>query len=192
MPCTTPARTAIDLARELPFREAVVVLDHAMSKSISKATLAAVLDRQAGWPGSAAARAALNFANARAESPLESLARVVFADCGLPEPLLQVLLWNGEEWTSERVDFCWPDCWVIAEVDGMAKYEAETPHARRRLRRRDHEREQYIGDLGFEVVRFTWEDVLFRPAEVCARIRRAFARASARHSRPAEVRPAFD
>jgi len=188
LPCTTPARTAIDLARMLPFREAVVVLDRALARAVPRETLAEMSGRQANWPGAASARRALAFADGRAESPLESLARVVFAEGGLPVPVLQGEIWDRDDWSTARVDFCWPDRWVIAEVDGMAKYEADTVEGRRVLRRRDHTREQYLGDLGFEVVRFTWEDVVLRPDEVCTRVRRAFVRTQGRHRSPAEVR----
>jgi uncharacterized protein DUF559 len=186
--CTTRARTAIDLARELPLREGVAVLDNALHHRVPRSELVAVLARQHGWPGSAVAAAAVDRADGRAESVLESLARLVFAEAGVEPPVLQVQLWDGDRWTAERVDFCWPDAWVVVEVDGMAKYEADSPRGRRALRRRDYERSNRIADLGFEIVRFGWEDIVRDPDVVIARLRRALDRGRARHPTAARVR----
>lgn len=49
---TSPARTVVDLARHLPFEEAVVIADCALSRRLVEGSrLLAVLERCAGWPG---------------------------------------------------------------------------------------------------------------------------------------------
>jgi AbiEi antitoxin C-terminal domain len=153
---TTPARTAVDLARELPAREALVTMDHVLATYATRAELTEVLDRQAGWPGTRRARSALAMADPRSESALESIARAGFRTAGLPAPVPQASFWTGRGWTAERVDLWWPQFTTFAEADGMAKYEAATPAERRRRMRRAFAREQYLADLGLEFVRFGW------------------------------------
>ena len=63
----------------------------------------------------------VDFADALAESPLESIARVVFRDCGLPVPSLQAWL-GGTTEPVGRVDFYWKKYRTVAEVDGAIKY----------------------------------------------------------------------
>lgn len=177
---TTPARTAVDLARELPLREALVTMDHVLATYANQEELADVLGRQFGWPGARTARAALALADPRSESVLESVARAEFAAAGLPAPVLQASFWTGQGWTKERVDFWWPQFKTFAEADGLAKYEAATPEERRGRMRRAFAREQYLADLGMEFVRFGWEDAVRAPAKLAGRLRAAFARGSRR------------
>lgn len=61
-----------------------------------------------GWPGAEQARRVIDFSNGLAESALESCARVVFHEAGLPQPELQVILGIGNG-RSVRVDFPWSD-----------------------------------------------------------------------------------
>ena len=68
-----------------------------------------------------------------------------------------------------------PDClWrahgVIGECDGAVKY------ADPRAFVREKQREQVFRDLGFQVVRWLAEEIMFRPWEVVARVDRALAR----------------
>src|SRR5262245_19908128 len=61
LPITRDARTVADLARELPRREAMVTIDHALAAGIAAAQIGHTLRRQSGWPGTERARAALAF-----------------------------------------------------------------------------------------------------------------------------------
>jgi hypothetical protein len=177
---TSDARTAVDIARELPVREGVVTVDHALTRGVCRADLDAVLTRQRRWPGVRNARTAVALADARSESALESFARVVFAENGLETPILQAQFWDGERWLTDRVDLWWPQFRTIGEADGLEKFEAATSAERRRLLRRAFERDQRLADLGVELVHFGWEDAVLRPAELIDRFHAAFARGSQR------------
>jgi hypothetical protein len=177
---TSDARTTLDLARELPLREAVVTVDHALAVSVTRSDLELVLRRQRGWPGIQRAQAAVAFGDPRAESVLESIARVLFAAAGLPAPVLQAQFWDGTRWTLERVDFWWPQFRTVGEADGLEKFDAPTAGERRRLLRRGFERDHRLADLGVELVHFGWEDAVLRPDELADRMRAAFARGSRR------------
>jgi hypothetical protein len=177
---TSDARTTVDIARELPVREAVTTVDHALSRGVCHADLEAMLTRQHRWPGIRNARTAVALADPHSESALESYARVVFVESGLPTPILQVQFWNGTRWLTERVDFWWPQYRTVGEADGLEKFEAATASERRRLLRRSFERDQRLADLGLELVHFGWEDAVRRPANLIHRFETAFARGSHR------------
>ena len=181
---TDVARTVVDLARELPLREAIVTVDHALSLGTPVTELQAVVARQQHWPGIRNARAAIDFGDARAESVLESLARLAFAATGLPAPVLQVQFFDGFGWMPERVDFYWPEFRTVAEADGLAKYEADTPEERRRRMRASHRRDQRLADRGVELVHFGWEDAVAMHSDLSARLRAAFIRGTSRTTAP--------
>jgi hypothetical protein len=177
---TSDARTTVDIARELPLREAVVTVDHALARQVPPDELKTLLERQSGWPGVQVAREAVALGDPRSESALESFARTVFAEAGLPRPALQAQFWDGRGWMVERVDFWWPQFRTVGEADGLEKFEASTSSARRRLLRRAFERDQRLADRGVELVHFGWEDAVRRPDDLIHRLRAAFHRGSRR------------
>jgi hypothetical protein len=169
MPVTTPARTVIDLARSLDFRAGVVAADSALHlKLVTKSELESVRAHCSRWRGATRAAEVIAFADGLSESVLESLARVVFRDCGLPPPELQI--WAGGAEVVGRVDFLWRRYRTVAEVDGRMKY-ANSVRAVRQL-----ERDRQLRDAGYEVVHFTWKDINENPGYVNAAIRKAFRR----------------
>jgi hypothetical protein len=171
LPITTAARTVIDLARTLDFRTAVAAADGALHRRLtSKAELRSVLAELPRRRGLANAKDVVQFADERAESPLESIARVVIRDCGLPAPELQVWL-GGIEEPVARVDFYWRRYRTAAEVDGAAKYGQDPGRAAHQLRR-----DALLRAEGFEVVHLTWQDVNSAPEDVGTLIRLAFRR----------------
>ncbi len=109
---------------------------------------------------------AVEFADGLAESPLESIARVVFRDGKLPPPSLQVRI--GDPEFIGRVDFLWERYRTIAEVDGLIKY-TDPYRARAQLRR-----DQKLRAAGYEVVHFEWHDITSQPEAAVAAIRTAF------------------
>ncbi len=169
MPVTTVARTVVDLARTLPFRDGVVAADSALHQRLTtRDELRCVLAVCSRWRGAAIAADVIGFADGRSESPLESIARVVFRDRGLPPPQLQALIGTADE--VARVDFFWGKYRTIVEVDGALKY-ADPLRARAQL-----DRDSWLRSLGYEVVHFTWDDITTRPELVATRIREAFRR----------------
>jgi hypothetical protein len=171
VPVTTVARTVADLARTLPFTDAVVVADSALNQEkATKPELLQVLGQSKGWPGVRQARRAVEFADERAESPLESAARVVFAEAGLAPPELQVTIHGGEQGQEQfaaRVDFLWRARKVIAEADGLVKYNDRDDLLRER------ERDHQLREAGYTTVHFTWRELFQTPEAVIARIRSA-------------------
>ena len=172
MRVTTVARTVVDLARTSSFRSAVVTADSALRGDLTtKAALLSVCAACSGWPGIRQARRAVDFSDPRAESVLESCARVLFEEHGIESPDLQTTI-TGPDFRYS-VDFCWPRQRVIAEADGEIKY-SDPRRAIRQL-----ERDQQLRDLGYTVIHFTWRELFQDPAAVIARIRKALAASSA-------------
>ena len=171
IPVTSLARTATDVARTSPLRDAVVVADAALRRRLPHEDLLVAARRCAGWPGGAAALAVARFADGRADGPLESITRVAYAEQGLPAPETQVEVWSPSGDLLGLVDFLWRDQRVVGEADGLGKY--DEPLALRKEKRR----EEALRLCGLEVVRHGWDDVWSAPAQaaLAARVRRAFA-----------------
>ena len=167
VPVTTGARTVADLARTSSFMAGVVAADSALRRhKTTKPELAGVLADCVRWQGTVQARRVAEFADARAESPLESCARVVFAEHGLPPPDLQVEL--GAERFAGRVDFYWRDYRTVAEADGEIKYESPARSIAQL------ERDQNLRAAGFRVVHFTWQQLFREQRLVISWIKQAF------------------
>ena len=122
------------------------------------------------------ARAARVVASARAgaESPLESLSRLAFLQRGVPEPRLQVAFFDERGFVG-RADMLFDEWRVIGEADGLGKYGSHADLVSEKVR------EDRLRDLGFEVVRWTWDDIHRRPDAVVAQLHRARDRAARRY-----------
>ena len=169
---TTLARTVVDIARTRPFPFAVVTADAALSRGCTRRELEETLAQCRRFPGTRSARRVLAFADARSESPLESLGRARFDEEGLPTPDLQVELGDIEH--RIRVDHLFRDQRTVGEADGLGKYDDIA------VLRAEKLREDALRDQGLEVVRYVWDEALRRPTAMAARFRRAFLRASRR------------
>ena len=91
MRVTTPARTAFDIARRKPLLVAVPRIDALLRVSgCTVLDARAVVDRNTGLRGVRSAAKALDVADAGAESPPESLTRILLLAAGLPRPITQI------------------------------------------------------------------------------------------------------
>ncbi|MFZ2530048.1 MAG: type IV toxin-antitoxin system AbiEi family antitoxin domain-containing protein [Rhodococcus sp. (in: high G+C Gram-positive bacteria)] len=179
------ARTVADLARTLPFEQAVVTGDHAMrAAGVSGADVSAILSRNPSHPGNAKATRALRFMSGHSESVGESRSRVLFVRSGLPIPQSQAAIYSSAGQWLARVDFLLPEHGVIGEFDGRIKYRRDgvANVAAEEVVFREKQREDRLRDAGWVVVRWVWAD-LENPDVVVARVREAIARA-ARGPRP--------
>lgn len=171
VPVTTAARTVIDLARRLPFRDAVVAADSAMYRlRLSSTQLERVLADCPRWPGSAAAAKVLAASHPKARSPLETLGRLMCADHGLPAPEIGIYIGDDQPYTE--ADLLWSRYKVIVLLDGMLKYDNAPGQ-----NRKEKLTQERLENDGFIVVRLTWNDVVNHPARSVARIRAALQRA---------------
>jgi very-short-patch-repair endonuclease len=169
LPVTAPARTVVDMGRTVPFAAGVVLADSALRLRLCslEALHATYYDCQT-WPGGLAAGRAVHFADPKAESAFESYMRVGLHLQGLPTPQTQVPIRIGRY--LYRPDFWWEKERTIGEADGLLKY------ANDQALRDEKLREDRLRDMGFEVVRVTWQQMRDEPEVVAQRFRAAFER----------------
>lgn len=153
---TSLARTVVDLARSHPYEWGVAWCDQALRLGCPLEELADAVGRARRRPGNGRARSALAFADARAESPLESLSRVAIARLGLPAPVLQFEIRTPTGDLVARSDFGWPGHRLVGEADGRAKYEPGAPgnEVEGRAVMREKRREQAVRAEGWWLVRW--------------------------------------
>ncbi len=118
---------------------------------------------QKGRRGIVMVRELLNYADALAESPMESEARLVFIDGGLPMPELQYEIVDrcGHLW---RVDFAWPDAKVVAEYDSVDW------HANPMALKHDRMKTARLQECGWLSVPMVVDDIRRTPCELVDRI----------------------
>ncbi len=148
----------------------LVSADAALRMGARTADLADALEGGRFGRGVASARTVAEMADGRMESAGESRTRWLLRVCGLPTPEPQVVI-RGLSGRTARVDFLFREQRTIVEFDGMIKY--ETPDDLRAEKRR----EDWLRELGYEVVRLTWAD-LSHPERASRLILAAFERAA--------------
>ncbi len=114
---TSLERTASDLMRKYAFGPALAVADAALRLGAERAELLAAVK---GGRGCRIATEAVLRADARSESPYESLCRALMLQHGIPLPELQVEL-SDEHGFIGRVDFWWRFLRLVGEFDGEVK-----------------------------------------------------------------------
>lgn len=174
---TSPARTVTDLARILPFEQAVVAADGALRlRLLTGQQLRDAASAIAGAPGSRGAARVAKFADGLSESVGESRSRVLMHKAGLLQPTLQLEVADAVGRNLGRADFAWHGGKLLGEFDGKVKYGrllkvGETPGD---VIYREKLREDALRDNGARVVRWVWAEIE-RPSLVVDRIKRALA-----------------
>lgn len=116
---TAPAWTAIEVARTLRRPRALATLDTAVRiGACTPSELTYALAEQKGRRGIVKVRELSAYIDRRSESAMESEARLVFIDGGLPKAELQYEIADrcGDVW---RIDFAWPEARLAAEYDSI-------------------------------------------------------------------------
>jgi very-short-patch-repair endonuclease len=169
---TAPAWSAVEVARTQRRPRALATLDAALrSETCDRAGLAGAVDEQRGRRGIVNVRELLPRADSRAESAMESEARMVMIDGGLPTPELQyeIVDLEGRLW---RVDFAWPGQWLVAEYDSIAW------HSDPAAMLRDRMRTARLQECGWTVVPIVVHDIYRDRIAFLARMRRHLERAA--------------
>jgi hypothetical protein len=171
LPVTTLARTAFDLARQLPTGDAVARLDALMRATPFRVEDVCLLaGRYPGARGLRRLRAALPLIDPGAASPKETWLRLLLIDAGLPAPETQIPI--NDDWRIVGVlDMGWAKYQVAAEYDG------DHHRTDRRRYARDQWRSRKLEELGWIVVRVIAED---KSADVVRRVRDALIRRGCR------------
>ena len=164
LPRTTPARTAFDLARLLPFREAVAAMDALLHQHLI--TLPEMRHYSVGAPSARWVRnvdRVLSAADSKAESPMETLLRLTIIDDGLPRPESQVNVYSADGAFIGRLDLAYRAAKIGIEYEG-------DHHRDRKTFRKDIRRYNAMREANWTIVRVTADD-LSNPTNFLRQIR---------------------
>lgn len=163
---TSPGRTWLDLAAHVPPGALLAITDQMLRRRYPRSGFDRMLASAPGVRGKRTARAVLAIAHPLAGSPMESVLRWLIHEAGLPAPVLQHVVRDGDGRFLGEVDLAWPDQRLLVEFDGNV-------HRERRVFVDDVRRQNGLVLAGWTVLRFTSADVLGRPERVIALIRTA-------------------
>jgi hypothetical protein len=174
IPCTTVARTLLDLAEVVNRRQVERACDQADLERLLDATaLDAVLSRAQGRRGSPVLRAILDghaIGQTVTRSEMEERFLAVCDRAGLPRP--EVNVWIAlPHGGHAQADILWREHRLIVETDGRAA------HGTRRAFEHDRRRDQRLMLAGWRVIRVTWRQ-LTQESEELARILQALLAAT--------------
>jgi hypothetical protein len=177
LPVTTAERTAFDLGRRNPLRQAVADLDAlCRATAVTPDDIRAVAVLHPGVRGLRLLERAVSLVDPGAQSPRETWLRLLLIEEGLPAPRTQIPVCADDGFVFAYLDMGWPELMVAVEYDGD---------------QHRTDRWQYVKDIrsiaelerrGWIVIRVVAED---RPWEVIRRVRTAFAQRDAGTARSA-------
>lgn len=174
IPCTTVARTLVDMAGRTSFASLSRLVERAaIQRRLEVREVDGVLarGRRRGAPN---LRAILDLwrrddaRKPRLRSPLEALLLPALVAAGVPHPECNVKL-RVDGGPPLEVDLLWRAQRLAIEADG------EETHGTRSAFQEDRRRDQRLVAAGFRVARVTWRQAEGEPAAVTARIKRMLA-----------------
>ena len=136
---TSPARTAIDLARSYDRMDALALLDAALRHGVTREELAAELVRHVGKRGFRQAKELFGYATGKAESPMESRTLMRCVDAGLPVPEQQIYVPIPFR-TNRWLDLGWRKWKIGLEYDSADWHTGEAAASRDNPRHNWHTR----------------------------------------------------
>lgn len=175
---TPPIQTVTDCLLQTGFADGMPIADSAISKlSLTREQLMEAVEKRAGARNGRAVRTALTtlqYADARAESGGESVARAVMIETGFAPDRLQYEMTDPfDSTTSMRTDFAWERQareLTLGELDGLIKYTDQTILAGQTAAEvlvAERQREAHLSLYGHPLLRFTMSEV--RSAGVLAK-----------------------
>lgn len=161
---TNALRTVRDLGSRADLVESVVAIDMALHAGlIDLATLAGHVQMNPGTKGIRRLRRAVDLAEPKSESPMETRLRLVLTRARLPSPCVQVDLHSGSGRFLGRADLYYPDVRLVIEFDGQGHRERLT---------QDLRRQNELVNAGYHILRFTTADLMQKDA-VAKQVRQA-------------------
>jgi hypothetical protein len=162
MRVSTPARTALDLARHYPTDVAVASIDALMQAvELKMADIELLVNRYGGRRGIKAARAAIELVDCGAQSPKETWLRLLLVRAGFPRPQTQIAVLNEWGWAEAYLDMGWEDIKVAVEYDGDQHRSSRYQYVK------DIRRSEMLQRRGWLVVRVIAED---HPDDIIRRV----------------------
>lgn len=172
-------RTLFDLTALLTPEALVCAMDWALHHGhVTAEQLEQYADLHKGWRSTPAFRRAIERADGRAESALESLTRLLLKPVW-PDLVPQVRLYDSRGLPVARLDHAVPEIRLAVESDGRAAHSGEI------MKAKDDRRDRRVSvQHGYRTERVTWYDVRRRQHETLTRL------VTVRAAREAELRAA--
>jgi very-short-patch-repair endonuclease len=174
IPCTSVARTLLDLTDVLDRRGVESAIDQAETLRIfDLRALEEVLSRAVGRRGAGVLRDAL----AKYQRPtitrseLEELFLALCRAGSLPSPAVNEWI-TLDDGIAYQADFLWREQRLIVETDGWES------HGTRKAFEHDRRRDRRLALAGYTIVRFTWREVVYDAGEVTATVARLLERSA--------------
>jgi very-short-patch-repair endonuclease len=169
IPVTNPLRTLLDLGAVLPAWMVNDAIDSALAKrlvTLPGLETTVLAHGKKGRRGVGVLRKLVNErCDSNPDSVLESRMMRLCRAHDLPLPRFQYVIRHGKAFVA-KVDFAYPEIKLAIELDGYEKHSSFDAFQHDRTRQND------LVELGWTVLRFTWNDVVDRPEKVATRIRR--------------------
>jgi hypothetical protein len=168
--CTSPLRTAFDLARRAHSKTAAVVAIDTLLECalIDRDELRAYVDAHRGWRGVPRARAAVALSTYGVRSPGESRLRMGWLAAGLPPVLVNPLVFSVDGYLIGIPDLLSVESSTVVEYDGEDHLDPEHQELDRR-------RDARFAIHGLSTVRVTRDDMNGSWDLLMDRLRRAYA-----------------
>jgi hypothetical protein len=171
IPCTSVARTLVDLGDSEPLRMVERAVDQAeVLRVFDLIAISEALERAGPRRGPGVLKAILAELGqpTLTDRELEELMLELIRTAGLHQP--EVNAWiTGDGW-AYKADFLWRAERLVVETDGRAF------HSSRRAFEHDRLRDQRLILAGYTVVRFTWRQLVREPERVQRVVRNLLAR----------------
>lgn len=169
---TTPERTLVELAGHVSVRRLEMTLDAVLRERLS--TLPRIAERvgdlripgRAGTATLSALLAERTGDRRPVESALETLLKRLMKDGSLPPVTQQFVVSDGSGFVG-RLDFAFPESKVAIEADSVKH------HLNRRSFEEDRARDVRLISIGWKVLRFTYRQIVDKPAFVLGAIQAA-------------------
>jgi hypothetical protein len=140
---SSPAQTFIDLATELSLVELVVLGDSLVRRG--RTTPRQLIEAAIAFKGKGcrAARRAARLVRAGVDSPMETRLRLLMVFAGLPEPVVNHMVYDANGVLSKRFDLSYPELRLIIEYDGRHHAESQQQWDRDIERREELDSEEW-------------------------------------------------
>jgi very-short-patch-repair endonuclease len=162
---TRPVRTAVDCLASLPFHDALDLWAWVSTRGVlDVAGLQAAIKDRRYWKGTPQLRRLAAVVAEGAASGGEYRLHELLRDAGFTGWRAAVPVYD-ERGLIGVVDVLFEEARVVVEIDGFRA------HGSQRAFVSDRRRQNRLTLAGYDVLRFTWDDLTQRPAEVVAEIR---------------------
>ena len=173
VPCTSVARTLLDLAAVVSGSELEKACDRAEQlRLFDGRAIDALLSRAQGERGTRRLRETLEQLDPQTALTRTEIERLMLALCKahpLPQPVVNG--WIQLNGIGFEPDFLWPQQRLIVETDGR------TTHLTRKAFEADRRRDQLLAEAGYMTLRLTWRQVTDEPERVARTIAAVLKRA---------------